>query len=335
MQTTMPTSVAHPSGSSHHNSGTTLRIKDLIRLRHHTRALKSGSRKKVDSLLSGNEQSPFKGRGIDFEEVRRYQSGDDIRHMDWRVTARSGTPHLKVFREERQRLVFLIVDFSPSMFFGTRVAFKSVIAAQAASLLAWAAMKQGDRIGGLVFTGDSHRDIRPRGGQAGALRMLHTLVEAHGHANGPAAGQGPHTLPAMLARTVRTVRSGSVIFLISDFHHFDQSIESSLKHLHLHHDLIAVSITDPLEEEPPPPGRYRVSDGKNFFDLDTANHTLREEYTAQFRRRRQVYDTLYRRLGIGKIQLSTCDSVPPALRNSLRTLSAEKHRHPWVHRQTS
>ena len=121
----------------------------------------------IDS--GGGYVSPYRGRGMEFEEVRAYQPGDDIRNMDWRVTARTGRPHTKLFREERERPVLFLVDLGPSMAFGTRVAFKSVVAARAAALLAWAARDNGDRIGGIVFAGKRHRELRPAARERGML----------------------------------------------------------------------------------------------------------------------------------------------------------------------
>jgi len=119
---------------------------------------------------------PFGGRGIDFEETRIYQPGDDIRTMDWRVTARTGKPHTKVYREERERPTFFLVDYNPSMFFGSKVAFKSVIAAKTAAILAWAAAREGNRVGGLVFSGNLLRTTPLKASSHGVLPLLKSLA---------------------------------------------------------------------------------------------------------------------------------------------------------------
>ncbi|MDH5295596.1 MAG: DUF58 domain-containing protein, partial [Nitrospirota bacterium] len=134
-----------PLSEPHGLQGVEVQLADLINMRHQTGVLGVRARKRVHSLLAGGERSPFKGRGIDFEESRRYQPGDDVRLMDWRVMARTNEPYLKVFREERERPVFMVVDDRKAMQFGTRVAFKSVIAAHAAALLGWASHERGDR----------------------------------------------------------------------------------------------------------------------------------------------------------------------------------------------
>src|SRR6056300_461999 len=137
-------------------------LEDLIALRFPAQQLRLARRKKALSALTGPNKSNFRGRGIDFEEVRSYQPGDDIRTIDWRVTARTGSAHTKLFREERERPVLVVVDQRSSMFFGSSHCFKSVLAAQLASLIAWSALDAGDRVGGLVFNGEEHREIRPR-----------------------------------------------------------------------------------------------------------------------------------------------------------------------------
>ena len=135
----------------HADKGVRLTIDELLALRREAMALDLSSNYRVSSTLAGGYRSKFRGRGMDFDEVRLYQPGDDIRNIDWRVTARTGKPHTKLFREERERPVFLLLDQSKHLFFGSRVAFKSVIAARAASLLIWASITAGSRIGGVLF----------------------------------------------------------------------------------------------------------------------------------------------------------------------------------------
>ncbi len=143
--------------------GVILGSEELIRLRSQASLPGLAPQRRVMTTQTGPYASPFKGRGIDFAEVRAYLPGDDIRNIDWRVTARTGQPHTKLFREERERPVLLLVDLGASMRFGTRVAFKSVLAARAAALLGWAAVGHGDRVGGVVFAGQEHQELRPLG----------------------------------------------------------------------------------------------------------------------------------------------------------------------------
>jgi len=310
--------------------GININVTDLIGLRHQVGALEVKSRKRALSLQAGNQVSPFKGRGIDFEEVRRYQSGDDVRYMDWRVTARTGHPHLKLFREERERPVFFLVDFSPSMLFGTKVAFKSVIAAQISALLAWGMMKQGDRVGGVLCSDQGHAELRPAGGRNGVLRFIHGMDALHiaarkGKAPTPLEERTPFS--SALTRLLRTIRPGSQVFLVSDFVGMDDWGESAIYKLWMHNELCCIQVFDQLESTPPPPGVYRVSDGLSSSWLDTGRRQTVENYRHQFESRRARVESLCTRLGLGFMSVGTHQSVPERVREGLRLMSAKRWHH--------
>ena len=194
---------------------------------------------------------------MDYQESRAYQPGDDVRSMDWRVTARAGYPYVKMYEEERERPVMLLVDLNPGMFFATQGAFKSVMAARIAALIAWAGVANGDRIGGLIFNG-KHQELQPRGGSKGALQLLRLLIRStdpvHGmqasldHADSPDS-TGLHTA---LNRCRRVTKPGSLIFILSDFYHINEDIKAQLLRLRQHNDVVAIQIVDPLEQSPPP-----------------------------------------------------------------------------------
>lgn len=310
--------------------GIDIDVKELIGLRHHVGALEVKSRKRALSLLSGGQVSPFKGRGIDFEEVRRYQAGDDVRHMDWRVTARTGHPHLKLFREERERPVFFLVDFRASMLFGTKVAFKSVVAAQAATLLAWASMKKGDRVGAVLCSEQEHRELRPAGGRGAVLRFIHTLADLHTVAkmpDAPARQERFSPLASALNRISRTSRPGSQIFLVSDFVGMDSHCESVITRLGVHNELVCIMPFDPLEATPPPPGMYKVSDGLQSAWLDTTRDQTVDQYRQQYQERQNKIQTLCAKLGVGFFTLATNQSVPDGVREGLRQISSKRWHH--------
>ena len=191
-------------------------LTDLIALRFPARQLQLSRRNRALSALTGPNKSNFRGRGIDFEEVRSYQPGDDISTIDWRVTARTGAAHTKLFREERERPVLVVVDQRNNMFFGSSHCFKSVLAAQLASLVAWSALDGGDRVGGLVFNGREHREIRPRRSRRTVLALLSHIADYNRAL--PLAGEPEKTdFAAMLANLRRIARPGSSLFLVSDF----------------------------------------------------------------------------------------------------------------------
>jgi len=311
--------------------GIDIDVKELIALRHYVGALEVKSRKRALSLLSGGQVSPFKGRGIDFEEVRRYQAGDDVRHMDWRVTARTGHPHLKLFREERERPVFFLVDFSPSMLFGTKVAFKSVVAARATALLAWVSMKKGDRVGAVLSSEQGHKELRPAGGRGSVLRLIHAMADLHGVARTAGAQSTQNTelpLVSALKRVIRTVRPGSQIFLVSDFVGLDSQCESAMARLGVHNELVCIMPFDPLEAIPPPPGMYKVSDGIRSTWLDTGRDQTVDKYRQQYQERQNKIQGLCIKFGLGFFTLATNQSVPDGVREGLRQISSRRwHRH--------
>jgi uncharacterized protein (DUF58 family) len=172
---------------------------------------------KIGSRMSGQYISAFKGRGMEFDEVRPYQAGDDVRSIDWRVTARTDKPHTKLFREERERPILLWLDLRRSMFFGSRNYFKSVLAAKAASLLAWSTAQHGDRLGGLIFSENHHEEIRPRRGKSATLHFIQKIAE-HSAWDNDQSNYQESTSTDAIHRLRRVAKPGSLIFLLSDFH---------------------------------------------------------------------------------------------------------------------
>ncbi len=239
----------------------------------------------IRGALSGIYHSPFKGRGMEFDESRPYQPGDDPKRLDWRVTARTGKPYTKVFKEERERPVVLWVDFRAPMFFATRGMFKSVVAADSAALIAWCALKYGDRLGGFVFSEDKHREVRPKRGNRGVLQFIHDLVEMHD--GGPGSGAESESLASHIVRLRRVARPGSLLFLISDFRGLDAQTEKQITELSRRNDVILMFVYDPLEKTLPPPGRYKVSKGDAELLLDTGLAARRSAYQDQFNQRLQ------------------------------------------------
>ncbi len=307
-------------------SGVAVTVEQLLGLRFPAGRLDLGGRRWPRSALTGGRVSRFRGRGMDFDESRLYLPGDDIRTIDWRVTARTGVAHTKVYREERERPVFLVVDFSPTMFFGTRVAFKSVVAAEAAAMLAWAAAAGGDRIGALVFGGGAHRELRPAGGRRGVLGVL-TVLAGHAAARAPAEA-GDRDLAHALLRTRRVARPGSLIFVISDFYALSDDAERHLTRLRLHNDVAACWVFDRLEVQAPPPGRYAVSDGRARAVIETGAGRVRRAYGAPFARRRRRLEAITRDAGVTLVALETGADVGETLR---RGLAAQTARPPSGH----
>jgi uncharacterized protein (DUF58 family) len=260
----------------------------------------------IKSKQSGGYLSSTKGRGMEFDEARLYQPGDDIRSIDWRVTARTGKPYTKLFREERERPVFLSVDLRPSMFFATRGVFKSVQAARLASLLAWSALRQGDRIGGQIFTHQTQREIKPQNGRQAVLRLFHELIRAEKEHSQPAQ-TNQQTLAHTLMRLCRHVKPGSLVYLISDFRGLDASCEPHLSQLAKHCDVVLIMVSDPLESTLPKNGHYRFTDGFTDVTLNTANPQRLENYQHRFQQQQLKLHQLAKKRTIHSYFCSTHD----------------------------
>ena len=289
-------------------SGAYCALQDLIELRYPARKLNLNQRKRALSLLSGPNKTNFRGRGIDFEEVRNYQPGDDIRTIDWRVTARTGTAHTKMFREERERQVLVTADQRSAMFFGSRHCCKSVLAGHIAALLAWAALQRGDRVGGLVFSEPQHREVRPRRSRRAVLALLNHLTDLNQSLPAAPLDDGLR-FADMLIDLRRIARPGSAIFIVSDF--AGALDENALEHLYQltrHMEITAVHCCDPLEKTLPSAGRYTVTDGVDNTDLHTGDKRLRQLFAAQFDSQLQALRAEYGKLGIPVIEASTTEA---------------------------
>lgn len=283
----------------------------------------------VRSPMSGQYLSPFKGRGMEFEEARPYQPGDDIRSMDWRVTARTSKPHSKVFREERERPVLLWVDFRAPMFFATRHCFKSVLAARAAALLAWRANQQGDRVGGLIFSDQQHMEFRPGRGKPAVLHLLRQLSEFSQNLPANVAHKSlqeasTQSCSRALNRLLHVARPGSLVYLISDFRNLPTEFESALNRLARHNELSLLHVSDPLETDLPLQGHYRITDGESETEIDSGNSLLRRQYHERFQRHQQQIIDLCQRSKARYLPLSTDQPLLQGLLQRPVTMKAQQ-----------
>jgi uncharacterized protein (DUF58 family) len=302
---------------SREGDGIYLTAAELISLRPRCHALRLPMRQAAASALAGAYRSRFRGRGVDFLESRSYQPGDDIRNMDWRVTARTGKAHTKVFQEERERPVLVVLDASPSLYFGTRRRLKSVAAGQMAAAIAWAAVRRGDRIGGFLFSPGLHRELRPAGGRRGAMRMIQGLVEwlePRRMANGQ-----DEPLSMALERVRHTVRPGSLVIVISDFFNMDEDCGRHLSRLRQHNDVIGCQVLD-VAEHHLPAGRYPITDGEESTILDMALSNSRQRYESMGHRHLNEPRRLFQKHQCGWLVLNTDDDPVEVLGRELRVL---------------
>ncbi|WP_207060659.1 DUF58 domain-containing protein [Motiliproteus sp. SC1-56] len=240
----------------------------LVALHRCTRGLKLGGGRRRAAPLAGEWKTRRRGRGIDFEEVRLYQPGDDIRAIDWRVTARSQHPHTKVYREERERPIMLAADLRSPMFFGSRC-FKSVYAASLMSALAWVALGNRDRVGGIAFGDSDHRDIRPRRSKHAVLEWIRQLDRYSRKLQSPCPGTPPQPLNRLLEQLIHTCRPGTAIYLVSDFHDLDAASQQRLHQLSRHNELTLCLLADPLEQGTAGEEGLWISDGRHRQPLQS------------------------------------------------------------------
>ena len=256
--------------------GVYVTLDELIQLQYRTRDLSFLPRQPVHSLLSGRHASRIRGRGLDFEELRGYLPGDDPRTIDWKVTARTGKAHVRVFTEERDRPALLVVDQRIAMFFGTRVSMKSVTAAQVAAAGAWRVTGQGDRVGAVVFDDSGEESIRPHRSKQTVLRILHTLVEKNRALEADTdVRSNPEMLNQVLASVSRTVTHDYLVVLISDFDGADDETTRLVARLARHNDVLAVPVYDPSRTELPQRGHLVVSDGELHVEIDVGKASTR------------------------------------------------------------
>lgn len=288
--------------------GVTPDLERLLALRFAARQLDIRRRRKSLAQLAGGQRSNFRGRGLEFDEVRGYQPGDDIRAIDWRVTARTGEAHTKLFHEDRERPVLLIVDQRASMRFGSRNCFKSVLAAELASLLAWSALDANERVGALIIDDNAHRELRPRNNRRAVLALLSALCEP------PESQATPLPMHEALRSARRVARTGSSVFIISDFRDATEAAaREELFQLARHTEITALQCSDPLESALPPPGEYAVTDGRERCTLQTGDPRLRESFNNVVAEHRQNIEATLRKLAIPRIELSTSDAALPVL----------------------
>ncbi|MFI4919261.1 MAG: DUF58 domain-containing protein [Legionellales bacterium] len=294
-------------------NGVVAELNELIDLRRYAGSTRYQPEGKA--LRSGNRLSKIRGRGMDFSEVRHYQAGDDTRRMDWRVTARTGRPHVKVYQEERERPVVILVDFNPSMIFGTRIAFKSVVAARLAALLAWTTMKHGDRVGGFFFSATEHSEFSPRGRDLGVLPLLASLSHYTNQTDAQRE-QPSRALSDALVRLRRVVRPGSLVVLISDFYGLDSDCENHLNRLRAHNDLLAYHVCDPVELAPPKPQCYAITDGQQELVLDTRLSSVSSAYEQYCQQRMAQVQNQFQRVQVQCIQTTAATNLTHLVRQT-------------------
>ena len=271
---------------------------DTKELMKHVRRIKVFTNKFVDEHVSGEYHSVFKGRGMEFDEVREYVPGDDVRSIDWNVTARMGHPFVKRFCEERELTIIFLVDISGSMCFGSAERSKAEVAAELTCLLALSAIKNQDKVGMILFSDRIERYIPPRKGRTAAMRLVREVLAAE-------ETRQPTDIGAALRFLNKTQKRRAVVFLISDFQ--SNGYESELRVTARRHDLIASPICDPLELLLHNAGLIEIIDPETgeLIEIDTGSRKIREYFSAKAKSEEEELDTRFKRLKTDSLKLST------------------------------
>ncbi len=307
------------------NDGIRVSLAELIDMRHRVREVPLFSSPQRRSQLVGLHHSKLRGRGVDFDQVRIYQAGDDVRTIDWRVTARTQEPHTKLFHEERERPIYLIVEQSPRLFLGSGMAFKSVIVAQAASLVGWAALSHNDRVGGLVFGHGDQHEIKPRRHKQSLLQLLDRLARANALLEADQA-HDPDAFGLALRRAREVLRPGSLAVIVCDERALSDAAEQQLSLLARHVDLLLIPVCDALDHSLPAAGLLRFAQFGARLELDTHDAALRQRYRLQGEARSARWRRLADRLRVPLMPLNTERELVNQLREHLSV------QHPGAHR---
>ncbi len=258
-------------------------LQALMRLRYSARGFSYLPRQPVRSLLSGRKRSRLRGRGLDFDELRHYRPGDDIRTMDWRVTNRTGKPHVRVYTEERDRPVMLVVDQRLPMFFGSRQKMKSVVAAEMAALTAWRVLSVGDRAGAILFNDRRSLEAKPSRNERKVIGWLGSLTTMNNELSVTTGHSNPGALAGALRLLERTIGHDYLVVLISDFFGWGDDTLDSIRRISQHNDIICALVFDPLERDISSADKLVVSDGKFQLEIDPSHQNLGEKFEASFK----------------------------------------------------
>ena len=290
----------------------------LVRLRYTAQGFSYLPRQSVRSLLSGRKRSRLRGRGLDFDELRHYRPGDDIRTMDWRVTNRTGKPHVRVYTEERDRPVIAIVDQRLPMFFGSQEKMKSVVAAEVAAITAWRVLEVGDRIGAILFNDERCLEVKPTRSERKVMGWLGDLADMN---NELSVTPGRSSNPAALAQALQLLESSIghdyLVVLISDFYGWDAQALKIIRSISQHNDIICSLIFDPLERDISRANNLVVSDGRYQLQIDPHEQGLGEKFEASFESSMAHVQGELKRHRIPVVPVETSTPVSDQLREKL------------------
>ncbi len=293
-------------------------LKALVALQYQASGFSFLPKQPVHSILSGRHTSRLRGRGLNFEELRHYRSGDDIRTMDWKVTNRTRKPHVRVYTEERERPVLLVVDQRISMFFGSQLKMKSVIAAELAALSAWRVLSVGDRVGSLVFNDTEIIETRPHRSRKTVMQILHNVLSLNHKLTAAYPDvQNDSQLNLVLKETERLSGHDYLVVIISDLGGWNEETLKRLKRLGRHNDVMVALVFDPLEQTLPDNSHLVLSDGEMQIQVNAAQAGLGTQYTEHFESEVQHLQSELSKHGIPVVPMNTVEPVLDQIRQAI------------------
>lgn len=292
-------------------------LKDLLKIEHFAKGFSFLAKKQnVRSILGGKHASKLRGRGLDFEEVRNYVAGDDIRNIDWKVTARTQKTHSKVFSEEKEKPALIVVDQSKPMFFGSVKRTKSVVAAELAALAAFRVQKEGDRVGGAIIANDEVEIITPKRDRRNTLRFLEKVVHHNREIVKLTSGLDEQVLKKSLAKIRNIVTHDYLVIIISDFHRYDPDVVKYIKHLAMHNDVILAKVYDPMEREIPET-ELILGDGEKQIRVSGDQQSIRKEFEEGFDTNFNDFEAEMKKHKVPVIKVDTIRPVDSQLKEIL------------------
>lgn len=297
------------------NPGVYTRVPDLVRIQYKARGYTLLPEQPSHSVLAGRHASRLRGRGLNFEEIRRYLPGDDIRHMDWNVTARTREAHVRVYTEERDHPVMLLIDQRQNMFFGSRRAMKSVVAAEVAALVAWRVFFQGDRVGAIIFNDREVIEIKPHRSKNQVMRILQLTTQFNCQLSASSYTEpNPTMYNEALGRAMRHATHDYLVTSISDGYGVNEKTLKIATQIADHNDFIVFFIYDALEAELPRAGRVVFGRGRAQLEVDSDAQALRQQFSSRFQDRFDAIENFCRQRSVPRIPIDTEGDVAEQVR---------------------
>lgn len=299
------------------DAGVYVELNDLVRLQHKASGFSFLPRQPVHSILSGRHASRLRGRGLNFEELRNYLPGDDTRNIDWKVTARTRTPYVRIYTEEKDRTVWLLIDQRIGMFFGSQQRMKSVVAAEVAAISAWRVLSVGDRVGALVFDDSEVSVVPPHRSRERVMQILKQVVKKNRALSvDPELKPNVGKLNEALKQVSHLARHDCLVCLITDGDGVNPETRRHITRLSEHNDVLTALVYDPLEKDMPSAGRLRFANDAGQLEVDTSNRKLRMSFQNEFDKKLERIQSASRRFSIPVLLLDTHTPVPDQMREA-------------------